>query len=45
MNGFEVFLYELNDKLQAVFEEDQFMYCIESNMDEAELIKIIEEMR
>ena len=45
VNGFEVFLYELNDKLQAVFEEDQFMYCIESNMDEAELIKIIEEMR
>ncbi|MDE7183458.1 MAG: DUF4367 domain-containing protein [Lachnospiraceae bacterium] len=45
VNEIEVFLYELDDKLQAVFQNEQFMYCIESNMNETEVIKIIEEMR
>lgn len=45
INGYEVFLYEIDEKLQAVFQDDQFIYFIDCNMNETEVIKIVEEMR
>lgn len=44
INGYEVFLYEIDEKLQAVFQDDQFIYFIDSNMNETEVMKIVEEM-
>ena len=45
INGYEVFLYQIDEKLQAVFQDNQFIYFIDSNMNETEVIKIVEEMR
>lgn len=45
INGYEVFLYKIDEKLQAVFQDSQFIYFIDSNMNETEVMKIVEEMR
>ena len=44
INGYEVFLYKIDEKLQAVFQDNQFIYFIDSNMNETEVMKIVEEM-
>lgn len=45
LNGFEVSFYQVDDALQAVFQDKQFIYVIETNVGQEELERIIVEMQ
>mgnify|MGYP001029941091 CR=1 FL=1 len=45
INGKTVFLYQTEDAMQAMFQDGQYVYILEANISEEEIIKMIEEMR
>lgn len=45
INGKTVSLYQTEDEMQAMFQDGQYVYILETNISEEEIIKIIEEMR
>lgn len=45
INGKTVSLYRTEDEMQAMFQDGQYVYILEADISEEEIIKIIEEMR
>lgn len=45
INGKTVSLYQTEDEMQAVFQDEQYVYVLEADISEEEIIKMIEEMR
>lgn len=45
INGYSVSFYQTDDAVQAVYQDESFIYIIETNMGQKTLEKIVEEMR
>lgn len=45
INGFQVSFYQVEDAVQAMFQDEKFIYIIETNMEKELIDKIILEMR
>ncbi|TCL55226.1 uncharacterized protein DUF4367 [Kineothrix alysoides] len=45
INDYMVSFYQTDDAIQAMYQDEQFIYVVETNMDQKTLEKIVEEMR